>query len=208
MKSLQLPPTIKTPEFIDIPQDQSVLDMMIRRKNANIVEGYTIINQFDSDQLYSFYSEINIDNNRLWSIIKALIIDFPDEVALIYHYIDDEEPKYGEYVDKFELLKFLSNYETELTQDGFFHFGIINNTETLLQEVFVHRTKYIQYWGMDEVKYKLIMKDFELYENENLNFIDEYPVQTKVLRTINPKVTETQDLLHLFESKYGNEQLI
>jgi hypothetical protein len=161
MKALQLPPTIKTPELIDIPQDQSVLDMMKRRNIANIVEGYTITNQFDSDQLHSFYAEINIDNNRLWPLVKAFIVDFPDEVALIYHYIDDEEPKYGEYVDKFELLNYLSNYEIEVTQDGFFHFGIINNTETSLQEIFIHRTKYIQYWGMDESMFKVIMNDFD-----------------------------------------------
>ncbi|MFA6248846.1 MAG: hypothetical protein WC615_18025 [Mucilaginibacter sp.] len=205
--ALLLPPTIRTPELIDTPQDQSILDIMERRLNANIVEGYTIINQFESEQLYSFYSEINIDNNRLWHLIKALTVDFPDEVALIYYYIDDEEPKYGEYVDKFELLNFLANYETEVVQDGFFNFGIINNTETELQEIFVHRTKYIQYWGMDEEKFKVIMDNFDLYEIENLNFIDEYPIQTTVLSVINTDVTNTLDLLKLFESRYGNEQL-
>jgi len=205
--TLLLPPTIRTPELIDIPQDESTLDMMERRRNANIIEGYNITNQFDSTQLYSFYSEINIDNNKLWHLIKALIVDFPDNVALIYHYIDDEEPKYGRYVDKFELLVFLADYETELVQDGFFHFGIINNTETELQEIFVHRTKYIQYWGMDEKRFKVIMDNFDLYKIEHLNFIDEYPVQSTVLSAINADVTDTLDLLKIFKSRYGDQQL-
>ncbi|RWY52307.1 hypothetical protein [Mucilaginibacter gilvus] len=208
MRALKLAPTISTPELRDVPQTQDVLDMLERRKSANIVEGYKISGRTDPNDLFSFFSEINIDNEKLWSLVKALIIDFPEEVALIYQYIDDEEPKYGEYVDKFSLINYLENYEKEVVQDGFLHFGIINNTETELQEVFVHRTKYIQYWGIDEVKFEETMKGFELYRKENLNFIDEYPVQTKVLSVINPEVTNTQDLLDLFESRYGNEQLL
>jgi hypothetical protein len=208
MKTLKLAPTIRTPELSEVPQQQEVLDMMERRTSANIVEGYTFTNRTDPNDLFSFYSEINIDNEKLWVLVKALIIDFPEEVALIYQYIDDEEPKYGEYVDKLSLLNYLENYETEIVQDGFFHFGIISNTETTLQEVFVNRTKYVQYWGIDEGKFEEIMKKFELDRTEKLNFIDEYPVQTTVLSVIKPEVTSTRDLLDLFESRYGNEQLL
>src|ERR1700744_2191885 len=102
MKPLKLASTISTPILEDYNSTTEFAKRVKKRESANIVEGYTLTTDFEMLQTHKFYSEINVDNDRLWDVFKDLVLKFPDEVALIYHHVDDE-PTYGKYLDKDEL---------------------------------------------------------------------------------------------------------
>jgi len=201
MKPLKLAPTISTPELEDTSSNSNFAKKVRMRDKANIIEGYTLVTEFDSPKLYNFFSEINVDNGRLWDVVKALVSQFPDDVAFIYHHIDDE-PVYGKYLDKYELINTLEKYKLELTQDGFLKFGIISNTEDFLEEVFVEKAKYLQYWGVNKEKFIETMNKNDLYYVKNLDFIDGYPLETRVLSYFQPNAIETIQLLKEFDELF------
>ena len=125
MPELQLAPTIRTPRPDEVPQNQNILDKIKLRQTANIVEGFTLHNNSSHEQPFKFYSEINIDNSKLWDLFKAFLVQFPDEISFICNHIDAETATFSPYKDKFEILNVISPYELELTQDGFLEFGIM-----------------------------------------------------------------------------------
>jgi len=199
---LELPPTVSLLNIEDYKESESVGDEIIKSHCSKIVEGYTIISGL-TDNAHKFYAEVNVDNKRLWLLIKAIVAVYPEEVALIYHHRDDE-PHYGRYLDKYELLNDLEEFKTELVQDGNLMFGIINDNspEGFLEEVFVERTKYLKCWGMDADRFKLIMENFNIYPVEGLNFIDEFPHKTVPLTIIRPDLLGTMDLIGVLNDHY------
>jgi hypothetical protein len=50
-----------------------------------------------------------------------------------------------------------------------------------LNEVFIRKAKYIQYWGTDRDLFSQIMMKYNLDEVKDLNFVDEYPMVTESL---------------------------
>lgn len=73
----------------------------------------------------------------------------------------------------------------------------------LFEEVFVEKAKYLQYWGMNKKQFIKVMSENELYPVEGLNFIDEYPLQTEVLRLHSDNCIETVELLKIFKGLYN-----
>jgi hypothetical protein len=86
-------------------------------------------------------------------------------------------------------------FKRELTQDGFLEVGVLYNDETMMEEVFIRSPKYLQYWGTDEERFRKTMEEFELFEVQTLNFIDEFPLVTEALRLHNAKAKETIEVL-------------
>ena len=207
MKPLKLAPTISTPELSYYSLDSDVAKRIKERETANIVEGYVLTRLSSNEDIYNFYAEINVDNDKLWALFKSLVIQMPDEVALIYQHIDNS-PKYGMYVDKFALINFLDRLEVELCQDGFLEYGVISHRENSLDEIFVKKTKYLQCWGMEVERFISVMEQYELDVYDNLNFIDEYPLQTESLERHIPDCIKTFDILKSFEDEFGDEQLL
>jgi hypothetical protein len=201
MKPLLLPPTIRTARPDEVPKDKKILNRIAEREHANIVEGYTLKLNPSEELPFAFSAEINIDNNRLWLLFKTLILQLLEEIACIYHHIDDE-PTYGIYTDKFAVVNTLEQYKIEIAQDGFIEIGVIFNNEEFLEEAFVKRVKYIQYWGMDQIRFENTMHEFELYQLDNINFMDEYPLTTESLKTYNPAVNDTEELLEEFDKLF------
>ena len=194
MKPLLLPPTIRTARPDEVPKDDKILNRIAERDHANIVEGYTLKLNPSDEYPFVFSAEINIDNNRLWLLFKTLILQLPAEIACIYHHIDDE-PTYGIYTDKFAVLNHLEPYKIEIAQDGFLEIGLIFNNEEFLEEAFIKKAKYIQYWGMDKARFENTMHEFELYQTDDINFMDEYPLTTESLKMYNPAVHDTEEVL-------------
>lgn len=180
MKSLQLPPTIRTPHLREVPADLKIIQRLEDRKNANIVPGYLIRPNTSNVNAYNFFAEINIDNDDLWLLFTDVLLQMPREVSLIYGAIE-EEPSFSVYMDRDMLLKKIEPFKQELTLDGFLEFGAIFHTATYFEEIFVKKAKYIQYWGMDENRFKQLMVKHGLTEVSGLNFIDEYPLVTEAL---------------------------
>jgi DNA-binding Lrp family transcriptional regulator len=194
MKPLALPPTIRTAHADEVTPNEEVLKRLKEREGATIVEGYTLQLNPSADIPFRFFSEINIDNHRLWSLFTALASLLPGEVSLIYHHIDDE-PTYAPYKNKVQVLEQLAPFPLELTQDGLLQIGLIYQDEERLEEIFIKRAKYIQFWGADEEAFREVVSAFGLQEIEGLQFIDDFPLATEPLKRHHPNARETDDVL-------------
>lgn len=194
MKTLQLPPTIRTARPDEVPKHGDFLERIAESETANIVEGY-IFHENDTHELpFTFFAEINVDNQRLWQLFKTLLLQLPDEICLVYNQ-KDEEPAYSSYADKYELLNKLELYQLEISQDGLLEVGALYNDDEMMEEVFIRCPKYIQYWGVDEKRFRQTMAEFEIYEVPVLNFIDQYPLATEALRLHHSEAIETSVVL-------------
>lgn len=194
MKKLELPVNIRLARNDEVPNEANIQKHILEGQDANIVEGYTISYNTTADLPFTFFSEINVDNHNLWNLFQSLVLSLPKQVCLIYGH-SDSEPNYSAYQDKHSLLEKIQQYSKELSMDGFLEFGVLYHDEMLLNEVFVKKGKYIQYWGTNMESFVSIMRDYSLHHIENLNFIDEFPVTTESLSLYYPKILRTQDII-------------
>lgn len=185
----------------EIPDDPELIQSINNGERANIVEGY-VINDVE-DEVFNFYSEVNINNSRLWSLFESLVSIMPSEVSLVFNHVD-ADASFSEYANKLEILNELKPLSNELTKDGFLEFGLIYKDEDELIEVFIKKSKYIQFWGMDIEAFTNIMSKFSLKKVENLKFIDEFPMVTESLKIFEPTAivtSEVIDVLHKIFSR-------
>ncbi len=205
IKPLELPITLRTPEPNEVPLNSSVSERLEKRKTANIVEGYTINfkeNDSDNENLqFKFYSEINIDNSKLWELFICLSDLLPEEVALLSGHID-AELNFGNYCPKWQILEYLKKYEKELVGDTFMNFGLIFHSDVVLIEIFIDESKYIKFWGLDEKSFKHILQKFNLQQVDNLEFVDEYPKVREPLRLFIKDVLDTDELIEILKNEY------
>ena len=202
MKPLQLPPTIRTAGADEVTSNEEVLKRIKERESATIVEGYTLQQNPAANIPFRFFSEINIDNERLWSLFTALASLLPKDVSLIYHHID-EEPTYAPYKAKAEVLEQLASFQLELTQDGLLQVGLIYQDDERLEEVFIKRAKYLQFWGTNEEAFREVLATFGLQPVEGLQFIDDFPLATEPLKVHHPNARETDDVLKELQRLFG-----
>jgi hypothetical protein len=205
-RTLELPITLRVPMPNEVPMNETVLENIKKSETAKIVEGYTIKikdnNPEHSNLEFEFYSEININNSRLWKLFIELSNFLPEEVTLLSGHIDDEEINYGNYWTKTDIIDFLNIYERELTSDTFLKFGLLFHSDNQLTEVYVDETKYIKFWGSDRKKFEDTLNNFGLTNIEDLEFIDEYPKVRHSLISIDNAVTDTEKLLEILKNKY------
>jgi len=102
---LRLPVTIRVPLPAEMPHRTDIEELLEKRKNANIVEGYTMRANETRQLPFSFYGEININNSRLWDLFMALSELFPKEICCSYGLNKDEAVTTG-YFPKLNCLKF------------------------------------------------------------------------------------------------------
>jgi hypothetical protein len=205
-RTLELPITLRVPLLNEVPMDETVMAKIKKSETAKIVEGYNLKvkdnNPNHSNLEFEFYSEINIDNSRLWKLFIELTNFIPKEVVLLSGHIDDDEINYGNYSNKADIINFLNNYEKELTSDTFIKFGLLFHSDDQLVEIFVDETKYIKFWGSDRKKFEDILNNFGLENIEGLEFIDEYPKVRHPLILLDDTVLETDKLLEILKDKY------
>ena len=170
MKRLEIPPTLRIPNLNEVPKTESLVAAIKKGHEAKIIEGFVLKPNLKNDLPFKFYVEINVNNSRLWDLFKALTLRLPDEISLIFNHADGD-PIYSKYQNKFTVLDKMSKYTTELTKDCFLEYGTIHHTEVFLEEVLVDCTKYIKYWGMDEACFRKTMKEFEIAEIPDFNFM-------------------------------------
>ena len=201
MKALELPPTLRTATLDEIPNTLENREWLLKRERAKIVQGYTYQPKPKPESIFDFYCEINIDNSKLWELFGVLLFTLPDEISFIYHHIDSDTT-FSPYLNKLDIINTVSKYATELTQDGLLEFGAIYQSDTELIEVFVKKSKFIQYWGRNFVIFKNIMLEFGLEEIEDLNFLDEFPLVTTPLRLHDLTVLDTEELITTLNSEW------
>lgn len=204
-QTLEFPKTIRFLNEDEIPNNPLILKRWQESKTANIAEGYTFKLNEDNPENelfnFKFYSEININNSNLWNLILSLSETLPTVASILFGHIDFDI-NYGNYEEKTTILKFISKYKRELAQDAFINFGLIYNDDESLVEIFIDESKYVKYWGSDEVLFRGIMDDFGLKEIEDLEFVDEYPKVREVLTRLDNEAIDSKTLIEIFSEKY------
>ena len=196
---IELPKTIRLARLDEVPKNSTALERLQLINNAKIEEGYTFkLNGSDNEEHleipFKFYSEININNSRLWDLVISLTDLLPDASALIIGY-SETEPNYCDYKPKNDLIANLKEYKTELTEDAFLEWGIIYNDKGSITEIFVPDSKYVKFWGVDIDGFKTIMTIFDLNQVDDLEFIDEYPKIREPLRLFENSIMDTNELI-------------
>lgn len=204
---LEAPITLRAPRTDEIPNYPEALELLKTRENANIVEGFKLVYNTSHDLPFKYFVEINIDNSRLWDLIKALINNMPEVLSCIYH-VYEQEPNYSPYDSKKNIFEQLEKYELELTQDCNIEFGLIYQTDALLEEIFVKDTKYIQIWGTNEIALKKIMSDFGIIEMNDLNFFDEFPKVVLPLTMFDDKAKRSEIVIKELKDYFISSELM
>lgn len=202
---LVLPVTVRVPLPDEISHREDAIELLAKRKAANITQGYTIKPNETQQLHFSFYAEININNDKLWQLFLALAGDMPEEVHCVYGLYEDEATT-TDYFPKQDVLKHLSPFQKELAMDCTLEFGLLYHSKEMLMEVFVPESKYIKFWGNDKAKFLKHMQDFQLKEIPDLAFIDEYPKIVTPLRNIIPSARRPEDVMWSLNRAFGVEQ--
>ncbi len=74
---IELPKTIRLARLDEVPKNSTALERLQLINNAKIEEGYTFkLDGSDNEEHreipFKFYSEININNSRLWDLVISL----------------------------------------------------------------------------------------------------------------------------------------
>jgi hypothetical protein len=199
---LEIPRTIKDLSEDEFAGNVTAMERVQAKKSANIVEGYKFLpNEEQSELPFRFYAEININNSRLWDLFGSLCSELPETAALLFGFYDNDV-NYGRYTDKNEIVLELIKYKREILEDCHLELGLIYNTESELIEVFIAEAKYIKFWGVSEDSFRDIMKNFNLYEVDNIEFIDEYPKVVYPLKTLIEDVVDTFEIIADFKETF------
>ncbi|KOS04982.1 hypothetical protein AM493_02200 [Flavobacterium akiainvivens] len=203
MKKLELPITVHLATKDEVANTPEILSNILRSEQANLVEGYTLHGNTTTELPFAFFSEININNSRLWNLFEALLSGLPHVSCLVYGHIDTE-PYYSQYLERPVILEKITEFKDELSLDGFLEFGLLYQDDDKLIEVFIKKAKYIQYWGTDEVFFTKVMADFGLQNIEDINFVDEFPLVTESLSLKDSKYTATEDIINNLKDYFKN----
>jgi hypothetical protein len=189
---IELPITVRIPTDQELDYRPDLDEILMKRRRANIREGYKLIMNDNPRLPYRFQATVNIDNSSLWELFLALAETLPANVSCVYGLFEDESATTMPLKKEF-VLRELSRYEAELTQDCLLEFGLLFLNKDLLIELSVSESKYIRYWGIELERFKQLMKSFDLPADDKLEFIDEYPKTVLPLREVLPgsKAPET-----------------
>lgn len=190
---LELPVVIRKPNEFDISNNDSILKACEERDKVILVEGYTYKKNMDQQDInYMFYSEINIDNSRLWDLFLELLNNIDGEAYVVFYLHGDEE-EYGAKMPIHNILSILKRLRLEIVNNCNLNIGIVQNS-TLVTEVFIDESKYIKYWGNDYTWFKSIMNKHSIPENQEMNFVDEFPKIVYDWNYINNKSKTDQEI--------------
>jgi hypothetical protein len=180
---LELPITVRIPTDDEIDYRPDIEEILIKRRRANIREGYMLQLNDNSRLPFRFQATINVDNSRLWTLFQALAATLPEKVSCTYG-LYEEDSMTTALLQKQFVLNTFEKYREELTQDCQLEFGLLFHIKEVLIELNVSESKYIRYWGVELERFKLLMQSFHLPAIEKLEFIDEYPKIVTPLREL------------------------
>ncbi len=202
---LIIPATVLVPTPSDFPHREDIEDLLQKRREANISQGFIIRPNKTPLLPFTFTGEININNNRLWQLFLALADDLPTSVCCTYG-LSGEDPVTTDYLPKADILSTFSRFELELTMDCSFEYSLLYHTKAMLMEVAVTESKYIKFSGSDKGKLLQKMDAFGLKETRSISFIDEHPKVVLPLQQVVPSARRTADVIWSFNRAFGVEQ--
>jgi hypothetical protein len=169
---------------------------MLNRINMAIIEpGYKLY--LSDDGTFQNYAEINIDSQHIWNLFCSLCKKLlPTEVLPIVGSAEDDEQDLfkGSYSTTIKLLEQFDRFEFYLVNDCNIQFGFASVLSGNIFEVFVTPTKHFKVWTNKIDILEDVMKEYNLVQSNDLQFIDEFP-----------RVTTN---LEYSEDLYGYEDLI
>jgi hypothetical protein len=126
----------------------------------------------------------------------------PEVCSCLFGTADDEEPQYGVYLEKTKVMDILTSFEKELTQDCFLEFGLIYSTDTEVTEIYVPKTKYVKFWGVDKESFVRIMDTNNIQARDEMNFVDDFPRVTRSLTQFDRKARSTEEVIMALEENF------
>jgi len=202
---LIVPPTVLVPKPSDFPHREDIEDLLQKRREANITQGFILRPNKTSLLPFSFTVDININNNRLWQLFLALAEDLPATVCCTYG-LGGEDPVTTDFLPKTHILSTFNRFELELTMDCSLQYSLLHHTKMMLMEVAVTESKYIRFSGSDNAKLLQKMQLFGLKEIRSISFIDEHPKLVLPLQQIMPAARRAADVLWSFNRAFGVAQ--
>lgn len=179
MNTYKLPLGIRIPNFDEYPNGYNVDEINIKRDSANIIEGYKLVEV--QGEKFTHFAEVNIDADNIWNLFISLSDKLIGNTAYGIIGFKDEEPTISNFTKKQRIIDILNRYNFELSNDGYIQFGIAYYDESSLNQVFITSFKYLQVWTTDSKELDETLKKYKISEQENLKFIDEFPVVSEAL---------------------------
>jgi hypothetical protein len=165
-------------------------------------EGFEVFaNEDTGESIFDFFAVVNINNPKLWDLFKSLSFELPELVCLVFNKFG-EEPNYGRYTDRQEILDFLEGYQKEILTDCDLKLSLVFSVEDELIQVEITEAKYIRFWGVNVDSFKEIMSKFMLNEVEGILLPDATPMQVIKLKSIDETAKETSELISVFKENF------
>jgi hypothetical protein len=199
---LELPVTIRLPRRGEMRHRTDLEELLEKRKEAQIVQGFDMKDNKTPQLPYDFYAAINVHNSKLWEVFLSLTEAFPTQANCVYSLNELHQATTGKLA-KAEILKTLTGFKTELTQDGNLSFGLLHHTKESLIELTVTESKYIKFWGKDKASFLNSMASFSIPQRPRLEFIDEYPKVVEPLSRFVPSARKPEDVIKSLDRAFN-----
>ena len=148
--------------------------MLDKVAKANVTTGYVV--QAVKDELFETYIEANVHAPKIFDVFRRLVFALMPEVVAPLVGVKEEEPVFGPYTDRTSAVEIFEPYVDLLQNDGFLEFGMIHQSESAFEEVFVASSKYFKIWTNNGSAAEDILLSAGIPRCEALEFIDEYPM--------------------------------
>lgn len=197
---LKIPYVIRQPNEIDIPKGDSTYNSWKERLSIELVEGYEFSENKNQKELnFDFYCEINVDNPKIWKLTKRLLENLKGEAYIVYN-LHDDEIQYGEKNDISDIVQKLDKIESDILNNCSISLGIIQDSISL-KEVFIDESKFLKYWGSDEVFFRNVMNEFAIKEKQEMKFVDQYPKIVYDWHFVNKEARTNEELIEYLENE-------
>ncbi len=193
---LLTPEEIRNGPYKDERSREELIEKLI---NGMIRSGYVLRNKADPTSKY--YAEINVSAPDIWKVFTELVEELlPDECAPIWGLYDDDPLYGGNYQPKKNILSGFSPWSERMSNDGELQFGVISQTNEMLEEVFVNSTKFFEVWTSKVDKLRSVLQRHGIEETDHLEFIGQYPRRTSPYRDAKESAEE---LIGIFSDTFG-----
>lgn len=170
-EALVFPRGVRFPRREELPGDSR--EALARIAQARITTGYALHKA--QDELFDTYVEANIHATQIFEVFRKLTFALmPDVVAPLIG-IKEEEPVFGPYTHRALALSVFEPYIDLLQNDGFLEFGVIHQSQSVFEEIFVASPKYFKIWTNKQESVESVLQSAGIPRCEDLEFIDEYP---------------------------------
>lgn len=169
---LIFPRGVRFPRENEVPADMR--EQLVRIEDANITTGYTLT--VSDGTPFSSYLEANIHANNIFSVFRELAWALLPDVAAPIIGFKDEEPDFGPYTDRAWAVGVFEPHIDALQNDGFLEFGIVHQSETAFEEIFVASSKYFKIWTNNGARAEEVLNKAGIPQCDTLQFIDEFPM--------------------------------